>query len=68
LTRRQGMRGMGHDPEIPEPWDDDADGLPQFEVAPEWDPSLAGPIYALLARDLAAEEEIDRVLAYLGLA
>jgi hypothetical protein len=58
--RRQGM----------EPWDDDEDedGLPKFEVAPEWDPCLAGPIYALLARDRAAEEEVDRVLAYLGLA
>jgi hypothetical protein len=62
------MRGMGRDPQIPEPWDDDANGLPPFEVAPEWDPCLAGPIYALLARDLAAEEEIDRVLEYLGLA
>ena len=51
-----------------EPWDDDADGPPEFEVPPEWDPSLAGPIYALLARDRAAEEEVDRVLAYLGLA
>jgi hypothetical protein len=66
--RRQGVRGMGRNPAIPEPWDDDADGLPKFEVAPEWDPYLAGPIYALLARDRAAEEEIDRVLAYLGLA
>ena len=59
---------MRHDPETPEPWDDDKDGLPRFEVAPEWEPYLAGPIYALLARDLAAEQEIDRVLAYLGLA
>jgi hypothetical protein len=59
---------MRSEPEAPEPWDDDTDGLPRFEVAPEWDPSLAGPIYALLARDLAAEEEIDRVLVYLGLA
>ena len=62
------MRGMGSNPEIPESWHDDRNGPPRFEVAPEWDPYLAGPIYALLARDLAAEEEIDRVLVYLGLA
>ena len=55
---------MRDDQDPPEP----ADGAsPQFEAAPEWEPYLAGPIYALLARDLAAEEEIDRVLAYLGL-
>ena len=51
--------------------DDDDDGpkeQPPFELPPEWDPFLAGPVYDLLARDLAAEEEIDRVLAYLGLA
>ena len=59
---------MGLSREIPEPWDDDKDGPPRFEVAPEWEPYLAGPIYALLARDQAAEEEIDRVLTYLGLA
>ena len=58
---------MKQDPEAPEPWDDDADGRSRFEVAPEWEPFLAGPIYALLARDLAAEEEVDRVLKYLGL-
>jgi hypothetical protein len=50
---------MTRDPN--EPWDDS-------EKDPEWEPSLAGPIYALLARDREAEEEIDRVLAYLGLA
>jgi hypothetical protein len=62
------MRGMGSNPEIPEPWHDDKNSPPRFEVAPEWDPCLAGSVYALLARDLAAEEEVDRVLAYLGLA
>lgn len=46
--------------------DDGPEERPTFEVDPEWDPFLAGPVYALLARDLAAEEEIDRVLAYLG--
>jgi hypothetical protein len=59
---------MGRNPEIPEPWDDSANAGPRFEPAPEWEPFLAGPIYELLARDRAAEEEIDRVLAYLGLA
>lgn len=59
---------MGHNLERSEPWDDDRDGAPRFEVAPVWEPFLAGPIYELLVRDLAAEEEIDRVLAYLGLA
>ena len=49
---------MTSDDEDPTPWEPD----------PEWDPFLAGPIYELLVRDLAAEEEIDRVLAYLGLA
>ena len=56
---------MRDDQDPPEPGDSSS---PQFEAAPEWEPYLAGPIYALLARDLAAEEEIDRVLAYLGLA
>jgi hypothetical protein len=55
---------MRHDHKNPKPWDDDR---PEFEPAPEWEPYLAGPIYALLDRDRAAEEEIDRVLAYLGL-
>ena len=51
---------MTHDDDDPTTWDDSPD--------PEWDPGLAGPIYELLARDLASEQEIDRVLAYLGLA
>jgi hypothetical protein len=56
---------MSDNRDNPEPWNADR---PRFEPDPEWDPTLAGPIYSLLARDRAAEEEIDRVLAYLGLA
>jgi hypothetical protein len=52
---------MTDDDDDPTRWGDD------FELDPEWDPFLAGPVYALLARDLAAEEEIDRVLAHMGL-
>ena len=48
--------------------DDPMRWVDDFQLDPEWDPLLAGPVYELLARDLAAEEEIDRVLAYLGLA
>jgi hypothetical protein len=59
---------MRRNPEDSQPWDDGTDDRAQFEPAADWDPFLAGPIYALLARDLAAEEEIDRVLEYLGLA
>ena len=58
---------MRHDDD-PTTWDDSADDRTGFGQDPEWDPSLAGPIYDLLARDLASEQEIDRVLAYLGLA
>ncbi len=56
---------MRDDRDDPEAWSADR---PRFEPDPEWDPALAGPIYALFARDWAAEQEIDRVLAYLGLA
>jgi hypothetical protein len=56
------------DDDDPTTRDDTQDEQPRFEPDPEWDPFLAGPVYALLARDMAAEEEIDRVLAYLGLA
>jgi hypothetical protein len=59
---------MTNDDDDPMTWDNPSDEQPRFEPAPEWDPFLAGPVYALLARDMAAEEEIDRVLAYLGLA
>jgi len=56
------------DDDDPTTWGDTPDERPRFEPDPEWDPYLAGAVYALLARDLAAEEEVDRVLAYLGLA
>ena len=59
---------MTNDDDDPTTWDNASDEQPRFEPDPEWDPFLAGPVYALLARDMAAEEEIDRVLAFLGLA
>jgi hypothetical protein len=66
FVRQTGM--TSDDDDDPTMSDDTSDERPRFEPDPEWDPFLAGPVYSLLARDMAAEEEIDRVLAYLGLA
>jgi hypothetical protein len=56
------------EPDEPEPWRDDSTPEHLFATTPRWEPWLAGPVYALFARDALAEDEIDCILAQLGLA
>jgi hypothetical protein len=56
------------EPYDPEPWRDESASEHAFATPPRWEPWLAGPVYALLERDARAEDEIDCILAELGLA